>query len=75
MPSERVLVKSMHRVANSTRGGEAGPGSKREAGCEDFQRCYGKWWEVMDNAESSKLPPTGGQAAAQALCAYLSLGI
>jgi hypothetical protein len=34
MPSERVLVKSMYRVANSRRGGEAGPGSKREAGFE-----------------------------------------
>jgi hypothetical protein len=31
----------------------------------------GPWY----SAESNKLPPTGGQAAAQALCAYLSLGI
>ncbi len=31
----------------------------------------GPWY----SAESSKLPPTGGQAAAQALCGYLSLGI
>ena len=43
----------MHRVANRRKDGEAGPGSKREAGCEvvgrawDFQRCFEKWWEVM----------------------------
>jgi len=32
IPSERVLVKPMYQVANSRRDGEAGPGSKREAG-------------------------------------------
>jgi hypothetical protein len=30
---------------------------------------------VQYSTESSKLPPTGGHAAAQALCAYLPLGI
>lgn len=46
MRSERMLVKSMSRVASSRRDG--GPGGKREAGCEivrrawDFQRCYRK---------------------------------
>jgi hypothetical protein len=32
-------VKSMYRVANSRRDGEAGPGSKREAGYEEPSKC------------------------------------
>jgi hypothetical protein len=34
MPSELVLVKSKHRVANSKKGGQAGPRSKRKASCK-----------------------------------------
>jgi hypothetical protein len=34
-----------------------------------------RWTMVQYSTESSKLPPTGGHAAAQALCAYLPLGI
>jgi hypothetical protein len=48
MPSERVLVKSIYRVASSRKGGEAGPGSKCEAGCEVVGRGMRvqRWWEV-----------------------------
>jgi hypothetical protein len=34
-----------------------------------------RWTMVQYSTESSKLPPAGGHAAAQALCAYLPLGI
>jgi hypothetical protein len=36
--SKRVLVKPIYRVASSRRDGEAGPGSKREAGCDAIGR-------------------------------------
>jgi len=39
IPSERVLVKPMSRVVNSRRDGEAGPGSKSEAGYEEPSKC------------------------------------
>jgi hypothetical protein len=34
-----VLVKPIYRVASSRRDGEAGPGSKREAGYEEPSKC------------------------------------
>jgi hypothetical protein len=54
---KHVVVEANASAGQQQKRRRGRPRSKREAGCEDFQRCYGKWWEVMVCRPRSELEP------------------